>query len=921
MALALAMLISGFALMSPIAAVDDRPLDQTKSSETLTQLIQRLSSEGMTELRYLTTNFSPRLFFTGEELAAAEYLKGKMKGLSGYSVTVQPFRAGYPDRQVSRLSLISPSARDLRSQVMEGSSTGDVTAPVVAVGNALESDMPDAGLSGKIALIERGSISLAEQASRVAGAGAAGAIIYDSEERTFKNAQPFSGTLIDGDYTEASIPVAGIWREEGRNILKTINEGTEVRVRLKVGLEKWASWNIIAEKAGTDSGAGAVVVGAHYDTVRNTQGASDNGTGVASLMVMANEISSLQLAHTVRFIFFGAEEAGLHGSEHYVRSLSASERSEIIAMLNLTSLSSGRPAVKTSRSTVLTDWVTGTYALQNCLDVTNWGPGYGFSDHHSFVTYLRVPAISFHGDDLSVSNTPRDVIDLVDSSIMGTQMAIALEMIKQAPSIVSMATPAPTSTFSSNVNQAPTATGDTAPSVDENDPNFSLTYSASDPGGVASTFTWSLSGTDRGDFNINGDTGELTFRSTPDYESPADSNRDNEYLVTVVATDGSTLRCTLAVTVTVNNVKEAPTVTGIQTPSFSENSVRSLATYRATDLEPDTIAWSVSGTDSDDFEISETGVLTFLNTPDFENPADANRYNDYLVTVEARDDGFNTAALDVTVTVTNECTSAAEPPCAPGGLRVSPKSGASLRATWSTPGTPAGTSITSYDLHYRESDSGGSWIPQSVAGTDRAHTIENLIKDTAYEVRVRAMNDSGEYGEWSQPGTGTPGSVPPPSPVTSGGGGGFGPAPVAPKFADGFRTTRTVAQNARPGSAVGDPVGANHQDDLEISYSLSGTDTALFTVDEETGQVRVKDGVDPELGRTYTVNLTATDSAGFGAIIIVIVEVAEATHHPYDVDRNGRIERNEVIAAIGDYFDGEISKDEIIELVKLYFAG
>ena len=83
----------------------------------------------------------------------------------------------------------------------------------------------------------------------------------------------------------------------------------------------------------------------------------------------------------------------------------------------------------------------------------------------------------------------------------------------------------------------------------------------------------------------------------------------------------------------------------------------------------------------------------------------------------------------------------------------------------------------------------------------------------------------------------------------------------------------------------------------------------------------MKDGVDPELGRTYTVNLTATDSAGFGAIIIVIVEVAEATHHPYDVDRNGRIERNEVIAAIGDYFDGEISKDEIIELVKLYFAG
>ena len=84
----------------------------------------------------------------------------------------------------------------------------------------------------------------------------------------------------------------------------------------------------------------------------------------------------------------------------------------------------------------------------------------------------------------------------------------------------------------------------------------------------------------------------------------------------------------------------------------------------------------------------------------------------------------------------------------------------------------------------------------------------------------------------------------------SGGGGGFGPAPAAPKFSDGFRTTRTVAQNARTEDAVGDPVSATHPDDLEITYSLSGTDATSFTVDEETGQVRVKEGVELELGRT-----------------------------------------------------------------------
>ena len=175
-------------------------------------------------------------------------------------------------------------------------------------------------------------------------------------------------------------------------------------------------------------------------------------------------------------------------------------------------------------------------------------------------------------------------------------------------------------------------------------------------------------------------------------------------------------------------------------------------------------------------------------------------------------------------------------------------------------------------------------------------------------------------------------SAPPPRPsqpslpTTSGGGGGgggggFGPAPVAPKFVDGFRATRAVAENARPVDAIGDPVSATHPDELEITYSLSGTDAASFAVDEETGQISVKAGMDLTIGNTYTVNLTATDSAGFGAITIVMIELGEAIHHHYDLNRNGKIERDEVIAAVKDYFDGNMTKDEVIELIKLYFAA
>ena len=123
------------------------------------------------------------------------------------------------------------------------------------------------------------------------------------------------------------------------------------------------------------------------------------------------------------------------------------------------------------------------------------------------------------------------------------------------------------------------------------------------------------------------------------------------------------------------------------------------------------------------------------------------------------------------------------------------------------------------------------------------------------------------------------------------------------------------------GDGVGEAVSATHPDELEITYSLSGADASLFAVDEETGQIMVRDGVELALGTTYYVNLTATDSAGFGAIVIVMIEVTEAAFSPYDLNGNDAIERGEVIMAIRDYFDGDITKGDVIELIKLYFAG
>ena len=107
-----------------------------------------------------------------------------------------------------------------------------------------------------------------------------------------------------------------------------------------------------------------------------------------------------------------------------------------------------------------------------------------------------------------------------------------------------------------NEDELGMVTGDAAANYAENDTDAVATYTASGPD--AASATWSLDGADAGDFTITG--GVLAFRSTPDYENPADMGGDNVYQVTVQANAGGEMD-TQDVTVTVTNEDDDGTVT------------------------------------------------------------------------------------------------------------------------------------------------------------------------------------------------------------------------------------------------------------------------------------------------------------------------------------------------------------------------
>ncbi|TKK36064.1 autotransporter outer membrane beta-barrel domain-containing protein [Pseudomonas sp. CFBP13528] len=103
-----------------------------------------------------------------------------------------------------------------------------------------------------------------------------------------------------------------------------------------------ASQNVVAYAAGTK--AQYVVIGAHFDTYfgRPTlQGLDDNGSGASVLTEVAKNLGGLQLENGLQVVGFGAEEEGLRGSRAFVDALSASQRANMLAMINLDSLITG----------------------------------------------------------------------------------------------------------------------------------------------------------------------------------------------------------------------------------------------------------------------------------------------------------------------------------------------------------------------------------------------------------------------------------------------------------------------------------------------------------------------------------------------------------------------------------------------------
>ena len=386
----------------------------------------------------LAEELSPRESATDEELRAAEYLAGRFSGW-GYEVGLQDFEAVEISR-ATRLVVTGPGdaveglARlgfrdgegvwmfafpaDPSSLAAEGYR---LEGDLVYAGRGTEEDFARVDVKGNIALIEGGGgVSLREKVERAGEAGAEAAVIFNEE--------PNAGASWDRVFRDTRIPAIGIGNREGRGLLRALETGGNLEVRVsKAPLAQQPSRNVVAELNNDIEDDETLVIGAHYDTTPNSPGANDNGSGVAAVLVVAEELSDDELPFDLRFVLFGAEEIGLNGSFAYVEGLGEGGSENILAMINLDVVGTG----------VLTGIGSGgmvEMAVETAADIgfdlgtVDLGAGYG-SDHIAFML-AGIDVIFLFADDVTYINSPLDTLEHLQMEPLAQSVELTLEIVE-----------------------------------------------------------------------------------------------------------------------------------------------------------------------------------------------------------------------------------------------------------------------------------------------------------------------------------------------------------------------------------------------------------------------------------------------------------------------------------------------------------
>ncbi len=357
--------------------------------------------------------------------------------------------------------------------------------------------------------------------------------------------------------------------------------------------------------------------------------------------------------------------------------------------------------------------------------------------------------------------------------------------------------------------------------------------------------------TDADEFSIDSSSGQLRTSASLDYETKT------SYSVTIIVSDGKGGSDTITVTITVADVDETP---ANNAPVFSETSpaTRSIAenttsdvnigsAVSATDADNDTLAYGLTGTDASVFSIDNSnGQLQTSNSLDYETKSS------YSVTVTVSDVNGGSDSIVVTINVTD----VNEAPVFSDGTTtrtIAENVGANINI---------GTAVKATDPDTDDS------LTYTLGGTDAASFA---IDDKTGQLKTKAALDYETKTSYTVTVSVSDGSLEDEITVT------INvkdldetPSNIPPVFTEGDDATRTIAENTAADTNIGTPIAAIDADSKTLAYVLSGTDASLFSIDDETGQLKTSGALNYETKDSYTVTVTVSDGSQNDTITVTI---------------------------------------------------
>ncbi|MFK7935311.1 MAG: cadherin domain-containing protein [Saprospiraceae bacterium] len=407
----------------------------------------------------------------------------------------------------------------------------------------------------------------------------------------------------------------------------------------------------------------------------------------------------------------------------------------------------------------------------------------------------------------------------------------------------------------SNNNSAPTAALD----FPENSSGIVIDYAATDPDGdtEGDGITYTISGDDAALFNLNPNTGELTFINSPDYEDPSDDGTDNAYVITITANDPDGGTDIQELTISVTDVDEFD-ISAVNDDDPADNEVNESAanstpvgiTALATDDDgTDNVTYSLSDDAGGRFSIDPmTGEITVADN----SLLDYEATTSHVVEVLATSDDGSTAMETFTINILDDKSEFV----AANLIDVDPTDNEVNESAAND--TPVGITALAMDddgtddiTYSLTDDAGGRFEIDPMSGeitvadnslldyeTATSHPVEVTATSTdgssvAETFTINLLDDRTEF-------------------------------PVGP-LADSDGTTNEVIENASTGTPTGLTAIAIDGDVTDVvTYTLTDNAGGRFQIDLMSGEVTVLNGtlIDRETVDSYDVTVLATSTDG-----------------------------------------------------------